>query len=297
MPHRIWPPLQRPVLMTGDAGRWGAWRHLCGQAQAYAAAWLLLTMWLSGCSTLPNGHGWGEDATFAPGWARVGQAAVQAARDPRVWAPLAGAAVLQIDGWDRRVSDWARRDTPVFGSQTNAERWSNALRSASVVADGVTVLFTPSGDLGSDWILDKVKGYAVDLAAATAAIETTSGLQRVTDRTRPNGTNDMSLPSGHTTTSAAYTQLASRNLDDIDLDPWARGAFDVGLDALTLGTAWARIEAGEHFPADTLVGMAIGNFFGHWFDAAFLGLAGNSRTTVAITPLSKGLALHWEARF
>lgn len=282
---------RRPV----EGMRWptcAPWKHA-----GCVAAWPLLIAWLAGCSTLSNGRGWGEDTTLGPGWARVGQAAVQAARDPRVWAPLAGAAVLQIDGWDRRVSDWARRDTPVFGSQANAERWSNTLRSASVVADGTTVLFTPSGDAGSDWVLDKIKGYAVDLAAATVAIETTSGLQRLTDRTRPNGTNSLSLPSGHTTTSAVYTQLATRNLQVIDLDLSARVALDFGLNALTIGTAWARVEAGEHFPADTLVGMAIGNFFGHWFDAAFMGLAGQSRTTVAVTPLRNGLALHWEARF
>jgi membrane-associated phospholipid phosphatase len=268
------------------------WKHL-----GYAAAWLQLIAWVAGCSTLPNGRGWGEDATPAPGWTRVGQAAVQAARDPWVWIPLVGAAVFQIDGWDRRVSDWARRDTPVFGSQAHAERWSDTLRSASAVAEGATVLFTPSGDVATDWILYKAKGLAVDLAAATAAIETTSGLQRLTDRTRPNGTNDTSLPSGHTTASAAYTQLASRNLDSIDLDPSVRRSLDFGLGALTVGTAWARVEAGEHFPADTLVGMAIGNFFGHWFDAAFLGLSEQSQTTVAIAPLHNRLALHWEARF
>ena len=268
------------------------WKHL-----GYATTRLLLIAWVGGCSTLPNGRGWGEDATLAPGWTRVSQAALQAARDPRVWVPLAGAAVFQIDGWDQRVSDWARRETPVFGSSANAERWSNTLRSASVIADGATVLFTPSGDVASNWILDKFKGAAVNLAAATAATETTSGLQRLTDRTRPNGTDDTSLPSGHTTTSAAYTQLASRNLDVIDLDPSVRRALDFGLGALTVGTAWARVEAGEHFPADTLVGMAIGNFFGHWFDAAFMGLSGQPQTTVAITPLHHGLALHWEASF
>jgi hypothetical protein len=233
------------------------WRICAPRKHAsYAATWLLLTAWLAGCSTLPNDRRWGEDATLAPGWARVGHAAVQAARDPKVWVPLASAAVFQIGGWDQRVSDWERRDTPLFGSQANAERWSNTLRSASVVADGAT------------------------------------RIGRV--RTVPN---DMSLPSGHTTTSAAYTQLASRNLDVIDLDPSALGALDFGLNALTIGTAWARVEASEHFPADTLVGMAIGNFFGHWFDAAFMGLAGQSRTTVAVTPLCNGLALHWEARF
>lgn len=261
-----------------------------------AATGLLLFAWVSGCSTLPNGRGWGADATITPSWAQVGRAAVQASRDPKVWVPLASAVVLQIDGWDQRVSDWARRDTPVFGSQANAERWSDILRSASGIADGATVLFTPGGEVATDWVLYKVKGFAVDLAAATAAIETTSGLQRLTHRTRPNGSNNTSLPSGHTTTSAAYTQLASRNLGAIDITPTARQALDFGLGALTVGTAWARVEAGEHFPADTLVGMAIGNFFGHWFDAAFLGLSAPTQT-VALVPLHSGLALHWVARF
>ena len=92
-------------------------------------------------------------------------------------------------------------------------------------------------------------------------------------------------------------QLASRNLDVIDLDPSVRRALDFGLGALTVGTAWARVEAGEHFPADALAGMAIGNFFGHWFDAAFMGLSEQPQMTVAITPFHHGLALHWEARF
>ena len=46
---------------------------------------------------------------------------MDAARDPWVWIPLAGAAGLQIDNWDRDVSDWARRETPLYGSRQNAE--------------------------------------------------------------------------------------------------------------------------------------------------------------------------------
>ena len=100
----------------------------------------------SGCATLPEGPAWGETATIKPGWERVRASAINAARDAHVWLPLAGAAVFQIDDWDREVADWARREQPLFGSTQNAERWSDDLRSASSVAYAATVLFTPSGD-------------------------------------------------------------------------------------------------------------------------------------------------------
>ena len=37
---------------------------------------------------------------------------------------------LQADGWDRKVSNWGRDQTPIFGSQRNAANWSNRLRAA-----------------------------------------------------------------------------------------------------------------------------------------------------------------------
>jgi membrane-associated phospholipid phosphatase len=254
------------------------------------------TLYVSGCTTLQNGRSWGEDATIVPGWERVRASAVNAARDPWVWAPLAGAAVTQVDHFDRRISDWARRETPVFGSQANATTWSNDLRSASVAADAVTVLLTPSGEWGTSWLLDKVKGYAVDLTAATTAIETTTLLKNVTQRTRPNDSGTDSFPSGHATTSAVYTRLATLNLDEIELSDEARAALDTGLQVLNVGTAWARIEGGWHYPSDTLVGIALGNFCGMFFNDAFLGLD-TSREKVAFAPLPGGGELTWQFRF
>jgi hypothetical protein len=39
-----------------------------------------------------------------------------------------------------------------------------------------------------------------------------------------------------------------------------RETLDASLHALTCATAWARVEGGWHYAADTLGGMAIGNF-------------------------------------
>ncbi len=250
----------------------------------------------TGCATLPNGRGWGEDVTIAPGWARVRASAVSAATNPWVWAPLAGAAATQIDHWDQRISSWARRRTPVFGSEANATAWSNDLRSASVAADAVTVLLTPSGEFGNSWIFDKVKGYAVDLVAATVAVESTTGIKDIAPRTRPNDSGNDSFPSGHAATSSSYTRLATLNLDEIDMSDTARKALDGGLQVIDFGTAWARVEGGWHYPSDTLVSIAIGNYCGMFFNDAFLGLDAN-RAKLGFAPLPGGAELTWQLRF
>ncbi|MFL6547345.1 MAG: hypothetical protein ACJ8OJ_01540, partial [Povalibacter sp.] len=115
----------------------------------------LIVLSTTGCASLPDGRGWGQDATLTPGWTRVREAATDAAKDPWVWAPLVGAAAFQIDNFDRRTSDWAREHTPVFGSEHNAEQWSDDLRNASAIAEYVTILATPSGDEPGEWIVNK----------------------------------------------------------------------------------------------------------------------------------------------
>jgi hypothetical protein len=136
----------------------------------------------SGCATLPDWPVWGEGATLTPGWERVRASAINAAKDPYVWVPLAGAAVFQIDDWDREVADWARRERPLFGSQQNAESWSDDLRSASSVAYAVNVLLTPSGEQVDEWVLNKAKGLAVGLSARAATSWVTRELKHGVDR-------------------------------------------------------------------------------------------------------------------
>lgn len=91
---------------------------------------------LCGCSTLPNGRGWGQDATIKPGWETVRESAIRAAKSPYTWAPLAGAALLQIGDWDSELADWASENTPVFGSQASARDASGFLKNLNV---GVSV--------------------------------------------------------------------------------------------------------------------------------------------------------------
>ena len=251
---------------------------------------------LAGCATLPDGSRWGARASLTPGWNRVGEAVVRAAKNPRVWAPLAGAAVTQIDDWDQRVSRWAVDNTPVFGSVKRAAAASDDLRVAAAVGYVATVLATPGGDAGADWWDAKVRGGLVGLAAVGATSLTTRGLKAAANRTRPDG-GDNSFPSGHTSFAAVADTLTAGNLESVRMNTGARTALVIGADALTIATGWARVEAAAHYPSDVLVGMAIGNFFGALFYDAFLGVDRNDRLVLAVKPVPGGGEFVWSLRF
>lgn len=248
-----------------------------------------------GCATLPSGRGWGEDATIRPGWDRVRAAAVTTVRDPWVWAPLAGAAAFQFASLDRRTSDWARENTPVFGSTSGAEQWSDDLKLASGVMMAVTLLATPSGDEPGEWTANKARGLAVELAAIGATGLATGLLKDAAGRERPNAADDESFPSGHASTAAVNGRLAQINLASIDMSRGARTAAHAGIDLAMFGTAWARVEAGAHYPSDVLVGIAIGNFFARFTTEAFLGT--DSRASLAVAPTDGGARIDWTVRF
>ncbi|MET0988599.1 MAG: phosphatase PAP2 family protein, partial [Steroidobacteraceae bacterium] len=219
---------------------------------------------------MSSARGWGADATVRPGWTRVRDAARDAVTDPWVWAPLAGAAVLQIDHWDRRSSDWARKHTPIFGSEQNAEDWSDTLRTGSIALPLITLLATPGGDEPNEWLIDKAKAGAVEAAAIVATNLSTAGLKNAADRERPNEHDRKSFPSGHTSTAAVAGRLAAINLDAIEMDASLKHTANIGIDAVVLGTGWARVESGWHYPSDTLVGMALGHFFASFITRSFL---------------------------
>ena len=220
-------------------------------------------------------------------WDHVGESAREAARSPWVWGPLAGAAVLQLDSWDEDVSEWARDETPVFGSEGSAQDWSDGLRNAAVAGYAVSVLATPS----------KARNAAVGVGAFAVTAGVTEGLKAATSRERPNGNDDESLPSGHAANAAVFNTLTVHNLQAIDMGSRLRTSLEIGAGAVTVGTAWARVESGDHYPSDVLVGMALGNFMGKLFAQTFLGLEPDARLAFGAEPVRGGAMLHWEMRF
>jgi membrane-associated phospholipid phosphatase len=234
------------------------------------ANYLIFIAALPACTTLPNGHAWGQDATLLPGWEKVQTAAIDAARSPMTWAPLLAAGLLQIDNADENLSDWAADDTPIFGSRQTADTISTDLMRASVGLYAVTALATPSGD--EHWLENKAKGLGIGFAAELTTDALTDGIKAATDRQRPNGLGHSSFPSGHASAAAVSATLASDNIDTLHISQGSRLALKGLAAAFTVGTAYARVEARQHFPSDVLAGAALGHFIGGFADGAFLGV-------------------------
>lgn len=251
---------------------------------------------LGGCAHTGGQRGdWGHGADLTPGWAAISRAAREAATDPYTWIPLAGAATLQIGDADDEISDWARREHPLFGSTSAAKDASDWLRLATLGSYAGIGL----GAAGSDgqWWADKRAGFAVGAGTLLATKGITSVLKTTVDRTRPNGRNNDSFPSGHSSFSAASARLGSDALDSYDLTAGQHFAANAGLFSLVTATGWARLEAGEHRPSEVLVGAALGNFLAVFSTHAFLhpAFTGDARLQVATLP--GGAVVTFSTRF
>lgn len=244
---------------------------------------------LAGCGVMANGRGWGQDATLTPGWERIGRAARNAAVAPETWAPAAGALVFQIGHADRKVAEWASSNTPLYGSQHRAEQMSDDLLHTAGALWIVSAVITPGGDEIIDWTVNKAWGIGIQAGTGVLLRGTVGFLKNSTDRTRPNGRDKDSFPSAHASNTALYTSLTSKNIETLGWSDTPVTMTRVGLGALTAATAWARLEADQHYPSDVLAGIALGHFFGAFFTDAFIGVENPRNITVLFEPSKEGI--------
>jgi hypothetical protein len=220
-------------------------------------------------------------------------AAVNAASHPGTWVPMIGTAVVFVGGWDEDISDWAIKEQPIYGSQKVAQNASDILVSSAHVGMVLSSLAVPSGE--DPWLLTTSKRIFWEHAGVFVASSLTDPLKKATDRKRPNG-GIGSFPSWHATRGAAYVGMGYRNLDTIEVNPALRYTAILVFASLTAGTAWARIEAGHHYPTDVLFGAALGNFIAILFHDAFLGQNGNKNILLQ-TNMKEKILLVFEIRF
>lgn len=247
----------------------------------------LFALLLHGCGTMNNGHAWGEAAALWPGIGRVTQAAHTAATDPVTWAPALTAVALGLAQADHRIERSLHERTPVFNNPAAAGRASSRLRDATHVLQLATLIATPSGASASDIALNKAHGLAVELAAEYTTKRTVGGLKSVIARARPNDGPRTSFPSGHSSTAFAYAALTRENVAVIDMPAGLRDAFNWSVLTLATATAYARVEAGVHYPTDVLAGAAIGNFLTRFVYNSFSG----APIIIALQPLQRGAML------
>jgi membrane-associated phospholipid phosphatase len=250
---------------------------------------IFISLSVTGCGTLNNGRGWGQDAIYPVDLKRVPRAALNALVDPQTFIPAAGALVFGLSKWDKKVSHWATGHTPIFGSIHNAENDRLYLEIPLYTEVFVTALATPSGADSKDWVYSKLKGIAVEGAAELVTAGATSLLKDTTDRTRPNGSSNKSFPSGEASAAFSSVALSNRNLDSIELPQEVKIPLKVVNILLGSSVAWARVEAQAHFPSDVLAGAALGNFLSATVHDAFLGLPERNRFGFSISPLKRGI--------
>lgn len=237
---------------------------------------------LCACSTPATDRGQGE--LFSLGWGRVGQAAWSAARAPETWVPVAGALVLQIGDSDKRLQTWAAQQTPVFGSQHNANQISDDLKLTSGTLWVASALAPASVDDEGGWIVNKASILGVQAGAGIALSSAIGYLKVETNRMRPNEQGATSFPSDHASRSGLYTTMTLSNVRRLGWSDGAVSNAQLGLYSLTAATAWARVEANQHYPSDVLCGIALGHFFGAFFTDAFLGSNNPDRVQVLFEP-------------
>lgn len=147
--------------------------------------------------------------------------------------------------------------TPAAAGTRDWDRASNISRSLTVAFS----LGVPAGH--GDWT--GVGQAALAIAAAGAV---TQGLKYAVPETRPDGSNRLSFPSGHTSVSFAAAASLQK-----------RYGWKAGVPATLLAgfTGLARVKADKHYVHDVVVGAVIG-------EAAGLLLTHHRRT--GATPLA-----------
>jgi hypothetical protein len=249
-----------------------------------AATFALSGAMLNGCGTMRDGRAWGEDVTLSPGFERVGQSALVAARDPVTWVPAAGALIVGLAHADEHIERSLSRRAPLFDSPDDAEHASDHLRDATRAMQLATLLLTPGGATFEEIAANKARGFALQFGAEFATKSATSGLKSAVARERPGNGTRTSFPSGHSSDAFANAALARENLAVIEMNAPARTALQWGTTLLAAATAYARVEAGVHYPTDVLAGAALGNFLSRWIYNAFIG----TPLSVAVAPLHSG---------
>lgn len=223
---------------------------------------------LASCTSA--GPHWGANAAYVPSHGRVVRALHRAATDPRTWVPAVGAAVFSLGDLDENVSEWASRETPIFGSTDDADAWSGRLRNVTRFTTLTTAALADSGQRPGQIAINKLRGLSVDAAAWLVSDRITEGVKGAVGRERPNLANDKSFPSGRAADASVLAALSDRNLEYVHASPGLRRAARAALTGVSVLTAWARVEAKAHYPSDVLAGMALGNFVGVFMHDAFL---------------------------
>lgn len=168
--------------------------------------------------------------------------------DVKWLAPTAvGAGTLAI--FDHRISNAVKATPSLTGP-------SNAISNVGLIA--------PWAVPGTMWLFGSIKhdDHAAEtgrlgIEAAVDSEVVMQVLKLATSRMRPNGSDSMSFPSGHSMEAFALAAVLSKEYHDKPLVVF--GSY-----GLAAAVGFARVGALEHFPTDVVAGAVIGELIGRY---------------------------------
>ena len=191
---------------------------------------------------------------------------IRAVSSPKVWGPFLGTLVLRR--WDKDISDWAVKETPIFGSPKNARLVSDIFQTAMLITMPIPPLLAPEEETEIGFWGAKVKRLAIQAVGFGFGFGTTLVLKTTIHRERPSGEDRRSFPSGHATITFLAAGWLEKNITSFS--PYIKYPLNTIAYTAAVATAWARVEGEKHYPIDVLAGVLIANFFTEFFAGAFL---------------------------
>jgi membrane-associated phospholipid phosphatase len=179
----------------------------------------------------------------AAAFARLGRDfAGLAAKENLMVFGAGGAASLFVHPFDTEITESL--------SQSDNLDWMydvGSVAGSAAVQAGIGVGTFLAGSVGHK---ETVRSVGLELVRAQIVAQTmTQSLKLATQRTRPDGSNDKSFPSGHASATFATATVLNRRFG------WKAGVPAYAFGALV---AASRIQGNKHYPSDVIFGAAVG---------------------------------------
>ncbi len=238
-------------------------------------------MALNACAQLPENNHW-KSGTMA------------AMKDPYTWVPLGAAALLAASGEDKPLSEKAVEDTPVFGSNKDSDKASDRLRDVTSLIKNASALMVEED---CDSYTHPVQRMLVQQVIVMGSDGVAGEIKDITERKRPYSDGN-SFPSQHANKAFSYHAMTRENL----LCSKHESNFNNGLlwasGVAAAGTAYARVEAGAHYPVDVLAGAGLGNFVVMTVNGSLKAKKQDDKIIkVSLLPLDDGFAINFSKSF
>jgi len=225
----------------------------------------------------------------------IGHAAKESLVHPLTITPALGSVLCYLSGADKQISTWASTTNPIYGSRERADRISDKTREISKYSfQGVLGAKLFQNTIGNEEPLTPLLVWGASFLAKKSNASITINLKHHVGRLRPDTTNFLSFPSGHTSTTTVYTTMSYRLADSFSLPRGPKMLLQGSLISLSALTAWARVEAQRHYPSDVLAGAAIGHFIGSFFSE--LCIQNPTNSTDSTDPTKRGFAAYFNIK-